>query len=195
MDEHLEEAVRRAQCGDRDAFGTVIQHAERTALAIAYGILLNAEDAREAAQQAWIRAWDRLDTLRDPARFVAWLSHIVRRTACDLRRTASREERKQRGSAECAPRRVVADPAEEMERTETRQRIETALESLDELSRLAVVLRYYEGHSSQRIGELLSLSSASVDMRLSRARATLRDLLRAVQTSTPSGDLTPKHPS
>ena len=54
-----------------------------------------------------------------------------------------------------------------------------AIESLDEVSRTAVVLRYYENLSSKQIGELLELNATAVDMRLSRARQLLRAKLAA----------------
>ena len=51
------------------------------------------------------------------------------------------------------------------------------LDTLDEVSRSAVVLRYYDGLSSKQIGELLDLAPAAIDMRLTRARRVLRDRL------------------
>jgi RNA polymerase sigma-70 factor (ECF subfamily) len=71
----------------------------------------------------------------------------------------------------------ASDPLGTLDRRETAQRIDRALLDLDEQSRQAIVLRYYENLSSRQIGELLELSPAAVDMRLSRARAVLRERL------------------
>jgi RNA polymerase sigma-70 factor (ECF subfamily) len=64
-----------------------------------------------------------------------------------------------------------------MSRRERHDMIAAALDTLDEVSRSAVVLRYYDGLSSKQIGELLDLAPAAVDMRLTRARRVLRDRL------------------
>jgi RNA polymerase sigma factor (sigma-70 family) len=72
-------------------------------------------------------------------------------------------------------------PSQKAERDETRSRIQAALDGLDELTRSAVVLRYYENLSSKEIAELLDLTPAAVDMRLSRARAELKSRLVTVE--------------
>jgi RNA polymerase sigma-70 factor (ECF subfamily) len=64
-----------------------------------------------------------------------------------------------------------------MSRREQALRISAALESLDELTRSAVVLRYYENLSSKEIGDMLGLSSAAIDMRLMRGRQALKEKL------------------
>ena len=76
-----------------------------------------------------------------------------------------------------AQRAYEPDPAAECVRKENDQRLAAALDQLDELSRAAVTLRYYEGLSSKEIGKLLELSAAAVDMRLLRARQFLKERL------------------
>lgn len=66
---------------------------------------------------------------------------------------------------------------DELERRERHALVGRALESLDEVTRPAVILRYYDGMSSKEIGEALGLSPAAVDMRLSRARQQLKKIL------------------
>src|SRR5688500_8360631 len=70
----------------------------------------------------------------------------------------------------------TGDPVAELDRREQAQRIDDALWQLDDVARTMVVLRYYEGLSSHAIAELLATTPAAVDMRLSRARQTLRTL-------------------
>ena len=67
-------------------------------------------------------------------------------------------------------------------------RIAAALQQLDDLSRSAIVLRYYENLSSREIGQLIGLSPAAVDMRLMRARQQLKELLGDDQPPTDSTD-------
>jgi len=63
---------------------------------------------------------------------------------------------------------LAVDTADEIDRADLRQEINSVLAGLDELTRAAVVLKYYEDLSAKQIGELLELSPAAVDMRLSR---------------------------
>ncbi|MGH7180302.1 MAG: RNA polymerase sigma factor [Tepidisphaeraceae bacterium] len=175
------ELVRRAQCKDVEAFATLVPHFERTALALAYSVLGDAASASDVTQEAFLRAWERLDDLKDPERFGPWLARIVRNLATDARRRTMRLAGDLLDEGASDQRRPGAnsrfDPAGVIERRETRAKIDSALHELDDLTRSAVVLRYYQDLSSREIGELLELSPAAVDMRLSRARAQLRQTL------------------
>jgi len=71
-------------------------------------------------------------------------------------------------------------PAEVLEGADRAAAVKEALSQLDETTRTAVVMRYYEGLSAKEIGEALEMSPAAVDMRLSRARGQLRGLLAPV---------------
>ena len=74
------------------------------------------------------------------------------------------------------PSRTSA-PGDELGRQELRHRIDTALAALDETTRTAVVLRYYQDLSSREIGAVMGLSPAAVDMRLMRGRQALKEKL------------------
>jgi RNA polymerase sigma factor (sigma-70 family) len=184
-DESPLDLVARARIGDEAAFAELVRRFERTALAIAYAVVGESSTAGDVTQEAFLRAWQRLGELTDPARFGAWLARIVRNLATDhVRRRRSRElSHDQIGEVGTSdgPRLVVDDPLEQLNRAELRQRINGTLAELDELSRSAVVLRYFEGLASKEIGELLDLSAAAVDMRLSRARAELKKKLAGVE--------------
>lgn len=168
--------VTRARRGDGSAFEALIRRHERLALGVAYAALRDPQLAGDAVQEAFIRAWRRLADLTEPARFAPWICGIVRNLCVDQRRrkrltlTAIDEAR---GEAD----RRLREPAEDMSRREQSERIGAALNGLDELTRSAVVLRYYENLSSREIGELLGLSPAAVDMRLMRGRQALKEKL------------------
>jgi RNA polymerase sigma factor (sigma-70 family) len=182
--DELTELVSRAQSrGDSAAFAAVISRCERMALAVAYAHLGDASRAADAVQDALLKAWQKLGGLEDPARFGAWLCHIVRNVSVDLRRQfkptediASRDE-----SALAA-----GSASDDVDSSERRERVAAALSTLDDVSRSVVVLRYYEDLSSRDIGELLGLSAAAVDMRLTRARQQLRPLLSEVIEGPPA---------
>src|SRR2546423_14669 len=139
--------VSRARRGDGSAFEELIRRHERLALGVAYGVLHDAQLAGDVVQEAFLKAWRRLDDLAQAASFASWLCGIVRNLCVDQRRrrrvtVCGIEEA--RGEADCKAR----EPGEEMGRREQGERIAAALESLDATTRSAVVLRYYENLSS-----------------------------------------------
>ncbi|HEV3343778.1 MAG TPA: sigma-70 family RNA polymerase sigma factor [Pirellulales bacterium] len=170
----VEEAVKLAQNGDVAAFADLIARFERTALAVAFGVLADSDRSGDTVQEAFVRAWQRLGDLREPERFGAWLCGIVRNLAHDAQRRASRESRARAAVAVPLYANRADDPALRLEDCENEERLTAALGKLDETTRMAVVLRYYEGMTSKQIGPLLDLPPAAIDMRLMRARRALR---------------------
>jgi RNA polymerase sigma-70 factor (ECF subfamily) len=100
---------------------------------------------------------------------------IVRNAALDLRR-------KQKPTVAAYPEIAAetADPASRGELRERDARVQEALNGLEETTRMAVILRYYDGRSAREIADLLDLSPAAVDMRLSRGRSQLKESLADV---------------
>lgn len=180
MDESLAELVRRAQRGDAEAFALLIRRYERTALAVAYSLLSDPHGAGDVVQDSFVRAWQRLRDLREPEKFGVWLCGIIRNRAIDFRRRGPRETAALAADAAFRDARAE-DPSAPLRREELRGTLDTALAALDEVSRLAVVLRYYEDLSSKQIGQILDLSPAAVDMRLMRARQELKQRLGSVE--------------
>lgn len=82
--------VESAQKGDRDAFNRLIETYQRQAVAVAFRMLSNRDDALEAAQNAFVRAYQALDQLQDPQRFGPWLMRIVTNQSLNYRRSRSK---------------------------------------------------------------------------------------------------------
>jgi len=175
--------ARRAREGEAMAFEELIRRYERVALSVAYGVLHDAAEAGDATQEAFLRAWQRLGDLQDPSKFGPWLCNIVRNLSLDLRRrnrhvTATGIAESDAASPANQPfMRLVPDPSADLQEREERDRIGAALAELDETTRTALVMRYYEGASSKEIGEALDLNPTAIDMRLSRGRRKLKELL------------------
>jgi RNA polymerase sigma factor (sigma-70 family) len=177
--------VRRASTGDRRSFARLIERHERLALSVAHATLGCPTTSADVVQEAMLRAWQRLGELDDPARFAPWLARIVRNLAVDA---ARRRPLAETDGGERLTRVAAAPAPDRLERDETRRRVNDALAALDEMTRTAVTMRYYDGMSSRRIGEAIGLSPAAVDMRLSRARAALRSLLVPDGTGRDTGE-------
>src|SRR3970282_341907 len=86
MMESLSDLVVRAQAGDVEAYGRLVQATQTMAYAVARGVLRDSALAQDATQQAYLRAYRRLGDLQDPAAFPGWLRRIVATVALNLRR-------------------------------------------------------------------------------------------------------------
>jgi RNA polymerase sigma-70 factor (ECF subfamily) len=175
--------VVRAARRDAEAFAALIRRYERVALSVAFSVLGNADAAGDTVQDAFLRAWQRLGDLKEPGSFATWLCGIVRNLAIDTCRRNRRTKTSLDASGPDALSIVDDDeigPLDELDRRERNERVAAALQSLDDITRPAVILRYYDGLSSKEIGEALDMSPAAVDMRLSRARQQLKKMLTEV---------------
>src|SRR5262245_47962508 len=88
--ESLVELVTRAQAGDVEAYGRLVERTQTMACAVARGVLRDAGLAEDAAQDSYLRAYRRLGELQDPAAFAGWLRRIVIGVALNLRRSQRR---------------------------------------------------------------------------------------------------------
>ena len=164
--------------GSPSAFSALVRHYERTALAVAFAACGgDANLAGDIVQESFLRAWRRIAELKHEDKFAAWLCGIVRNAAADARRRTGRSRNMLGGDALSTAGESVADPHSQLEGLERSEQIAWALRQLDDASRTAVVLRYYEGLSSVGIAQLTDSTPTAVDMRLSRARRRLRELL------------------
>ena len=182
MDQEVIRLVNRARRRDAAAFTALIERYERTALAVAYAQVHDAHRAGDAVQDGFLRAWQELPRLQEAARFGGWLLQIVRNAAIDARRRI-------RPTVAEFPDLASkdGDPADAIDQEERSAKVKEALAQLDETTRTAVVMRYYEGLSAKEIGAALEMTPAAVDMRLSRARGQLRELLGPLVGETEPG--------
>ena len=161
------ERVRRARQGDRRAFGELVERHRSAVFGLCLHLLGSADDAQDATQDAFLRAYQRLGQLRDPAAFPAWLATIARREC--------RHHRRREGSlgepTEAAE--GVGDAGERLERRRLAARLREHLQALSPDTRLIYLLSCLDGLTSQRIGAFLDLKPGTVRARLLRARRRL----------------------
>jgi RNA polymerase sigma-70 factor (ECF subfamily) len=162
--------VRRARNGDAAAFRVLVDRYRHRALEIALRILRSPEEAEEAAQDAFVRAWKALDGFRGEARFSTWLYRIVTRCALDgvrrRRRHTEHETALEPETLESLP-----DPAG---RPGDAPRLERLLDELDAVPRAVIALFYLRDRSVNEIAEILDLPAGTVKTHLHRSRAALR---------------------
>jgi RNA polymerase sigma-70 factor (ECF subfamily) len=159
----------------RQEFEERLSECGTLAFRVARGVLRNAADAEDVAQEALLQAYRCFGRLRDPSRFRAWLVRISFRLALDEARTARRREHREATWAVNVPRPTAEDLAASRE---FERRLERAMETLPRDSRLVLLLASMDGHSLNEVAELLQIPIGTVKSRLHSARKRLAEKLR-----------------
>lgn len=146
------------------AFTSLVQRSQHIVFAVALASLRDAEDARDAAQDAFATAWRRLGQLRDPLAFAAWMKSIVARECSRRRRRARTFDAI--GASSCV------EP--DAHRLDYEHVVAAALERLSEGEQRVAVLFYFLGYTLPEIGSLLHLKPGTVGKRLHSARLRMR---------------------
>ena len=155
---------------DKTQFSESVLEIEQTLYRVAKTMLGSEADCADAAQQAILKAWENLDTLRQPQYFKTWLTRILINEC-----TAILRQRKRRSSYEQEPEESVSAPLEQ-----DHSDLYEALSSLDEKYRLPVILYYLEGFKTREIAKMLNVPEGTVKSRLKTARGKLRKTLEGV---------------
>ena len=167
------ELVDRARRGDREAFSVLAGGAVDRLYAIARLILRDAELAEDATQEALVRAWRDLPSLRDVERFDAWLYRLIVRAAADV----GRHRRRWRAEITVVP----DEPAEPDQTSELadRDQLERALRRVSDDQRSILVLTFYVGLSPTDAADALDIPVGTAKSRLHYAIAALRAAVEA----------------
>ena len=168
------EIVRAVLAGDRDRFAILVERYRDRYARYAARMLGSADEAEDAVQDAFVRAYDQLGQCKEPDKFVGWFFLI-------LRNRCFAERRRNRTSApiEAAEAVAAADRTEGgAESAERRRALQLALLELTPDQREVFVLKHVEGLSYGEIAERLSTSVPSLKMRMHRAYDRLREQLR-----------------
>lgn len=168
-------AIRRCLDGDASAFGPVVERYQRVLFTVAVRILGDREDANDAAQNAFVKAYEKLATFDPNRRFFSWLYRILVNECINLRRGRHPHEELASNLA------ASGSPADLVERNETRRRVKAALLELPMAYREVVVLRHYAGLSYEEIADAVGVSASVVKSRLFTARQRLAHMLLALE--------------
>ena len=184
--------IAAAREGDQGAFEELVRLYEKRVLALTLRMCRNPEDAAEAAQEAFLAAWQGLKSFRGDSSFSTWLYRLASNACVDL----LRREGKRQADASLDDEDLNLDipaslpsPQEEAERRELREQIEEGLRALPPEYRAALVLREIQQLRYDEIGKALELDIGTVKSRISRGRKKLRSFLLA------RGNFSPPPPS
>ncbi len=165
--------VNRAKDGDSGAFGDLVRLHRRGVVNVVYRMCGDAVLAEDAAQEAFVRAWQRIDRYEPRAPFRSWLYRIASNAALDALR-------RQRETVDIDGLRLASTGAGPEERAESADRenvVRQAVLALPPASRAVLVLREYEQLSYREIADALSIPMGTVMSRLNYARNRLRRAL------------------
>lgn len=175
--------IVRAQAGDSGAFRLLVERHQRRVFAIALGLVRDEQDAREIAQEAFLRVHKGLPQFHGGSSFFTWLYRIVTNLSIDLMRKPSRREAElhfalevEDGESSLLPP-ADADPYDVVHRGELSQRIYEALAQLPPYHRGVILMREVEGMSYEEMAEAMQVSKGTIMSRLFHARKKLQRAL------------------
>lgn len=172
------ELVVRAGEGDHDAFAVLARAALVRLDAVARLILRDSELARDAVQEALVRAWRDLPGLREPERFDAWLHRLTVRACID----AARVHRRRVVEVELTP--DIDEPVSDDSAVfADRDLIDQALGRLEPAQRVILVLRYYLDLTVPETADVLGIPVGTAKSRLNRSLEALRGAIAADSVS------------
>jgi RNA polymerase sigma-70 factor, ECF subfamily len=176
------ELVRRTIAGDRRAFDELIRRYQRQAVAVSYRLLGDTHDAMEVTQDAFLKSFTNLRTLKNPEAFAGWLMRIVSNLSLNYRR--GRKTRTQLrlddalGSTDGPPAPQNSDPLRSAQGGELGARLHKALAQLPEKQRTAIVMFTIEQLPQKQIAQTLGCSVEAVKWHVFQGRKKLKELLK-----------------
>ena len=172
--------VERARLGDAAAYAGLVERYQDVAFRIAYVVLGSAQEAEDAAQEAFIKAYYALPRFRSGAAFRPWLLQIVANQAKNQRRAGGRRgSLVLRATVEQSARGAAPSPEVDALLEERRQALLTAVSGLRDEDRLVVAYRYFFELSEGEMAGALGCARGTVKSRLSRALGRLRQVVTA----------------
>ena len=180
-----EELVALSMGGDSESFNQLVLRWERPICALAYRTLGREEEARDVCQETFLRAYRALPGFKGEAKFSSWIYRIALNLCRDWmrkkRRTPVMQAPEGVDLADLADRAAERGPVESIEtlvaRRQLSQRVATAMRTLPEEQRTAIVLKEYHGLTFQEIAEMQGCPLSTVKTRLYQGLSVLRKQL------------------
>ena len=187
-----ETLVRAAHQGDMNAFEELVKRHREKIFARAFSMLRNEDEAVDLSQEAWVKAWQRLNQFQGDSSFVTWITRIVINLCLDHLRKQKRQKTdsieqmdEETGGVERQLPVITPNPTEKLERQELRVRINRALDQLSEEHRTVLVLHEFEEMEYKEIAKTMECSIGTVMSRLFYARRRMASLLAGLRKEEP----------
>ncbi len=171
--ETVEALVGRAQRGDSRAFEEVYRRTVDRVYGLCLRMCADAEEATELAQDAYVRAWERLGSFRGESRFATWMHRLTVNVVLQSRRTKGRRRTREMADVDLdryGRAAVAAMPG-------TRVDLERAIAGLPEKAREVLVLRDVQGYRYDEIADMTGVTLGTVKAQIHRARKLMQEAL------------------
>ena len=168
--------IRRCQTGDKDAFGAIVRRYAGAATGSACLLLGSHDDALDASQDAFIRAWRSIGRFDTDAPFFPWYATILRNVCFSRLRKRGRQLPAELTDSH-ADASQDADPVWLAERNERRDRVWRAILALPDAQREIIVMSHFQNLKYQQMADALGIPIGTVMSRLYNARRALRERL------------------
>ena len=174
--------------GRREAFGQLVDRYHNRLFHSLLHMLGSTEDAQDAAQDAFVHAFEKLGTYRGQSQFYSWLFRIAFNTAVSAKRKTRRmsvslEARRDVSGLEPSDLNPSSEPSFAMDVSDRQRIVQQALAELSEEFRTALVLKEIDGMSYDEIADVLQVPLGTVRSRIHRARLELREKLSVLLRS------------
>ncbi|MDZ7721576.1 MAG: RNA polymerase sigma factor [candidate division KSB1 bacterium] len=179
--------VIKAKQGNRKAFDRLVNLYQTPILALTYHVLGDYDEAKDAAQEAFIRAFENISRFKQDSRFSTWLYRIAVNVALD----ETRRKKRRKTDPLSATKLLKSDahtetPAQEYEQRqenkEQHKRIFKAMQHLSKQQRTATVLKYFHDKSYKDIADILNCSQATARTHVFRALQHMKDYFEGSST-------------
>lgn len=167
------ELVARAAGGDTSAFEELYAAHLGRIYALCLRMTANVAEAEELTQEAFIRAWQKLDTFRGTASFSTWMHRVAANVVLSRRRKLARERQRTVHQDDMSYHAVAGDRTDRGPTVD----LEAAIAQLPERARAVFVLYDIEGYQHQEIADLMGIAPGTCKAQLHRARKLLREAL------------------
>ncbi len=185
MSEQERLLIERCQSGDVGSFEQLIGTHQQYVYNIAFRMMGNEEDAKDAAQEALIKVFKNIGSYRHDSKFSTWLYRIVMNTCKDLLRkrksnviSIDKGIATDEGEVQMEFEDPNASPVRDYERKEVQETIQEAMEDLPEANKSVLILREIKDYSYDEISDILDIPVGTVRSRINRGRKMLADRLR-----------------
>jgi RNA polymerase sigma-70 factor, ECF subfamily len=176
QDDPLEaRAIERVKQGDAAAYDYLVSRYLPRVVSIAWGVVRNAHDAEDLAQEAFVKAYASIGRFQSGEPFGPWIYRIVTNLALDVLKRRTRFKHEELSDAQLAPRRDNTELRAES--GELSRRIDAAIEALPEMQRIVARLHLVEQFEHGEIAAMTGLTEGTVRSHLSHARTKLKERL------------------
>lgn len=177
----FEDLILQAQKGDKASFRKIVETHQRFAFAVAFKILLNEEDARDTAQDAFIKLWIHLGEYNFEAKFTTWFYKIIINLSLDKLKSRKRKERiLEPMPDEKELDKLFARGSEDLSNNELAEIITILTDKLSPRQKIVFTLRDLNNLDISDISRTLNMSSGSVRINLLFARRKIKNYLTAI---------------